>query len=220
MNISLPKSFSYVADSRNRAYIEDDILVIVGSINFDSLMYDLTYATKEDDVCFYCGEKLLPKTRSLDHMYPRVWGGVSIPDNLVPSCVRCNSEKNSLTAWQYQRWRKKKRSEKKKAEVYQNMIAHNTTKYHDEIILPKEWIIHFPTSYFDYIELSFGKFHNKSQEKLSEFYMENNHYPRPMIVTSNDYILQGKDILFHARENGIKLVPVIILDNVVRISED
>ena len=98
MNISLPKSFSYVVDSRNGAYICEDTLVIVGNVNFDKVMCDPTYATKEDDVCFYCGETVTRKTRSLDHMYPKVWGGVSIPDNLVISCVKCNSKKNCLTS--------------------------------------------------------------------------------------------------------------------------
>ena len=216
MNISLPKSFSYVADSRNRAYIRGDTLVIIGNINFDSLMYELTYATYEDDVCFYCGEKVTRKTRSLDHMYPKVWGGVSIPDNLVLSCNKCNSEKNCLTTWQYLRWSRKRRSKKDKEEVYQNMVANNAAKYHNEIILPSEWMIDYPTAYFEDVDLPFGKFHNKTQEKLSKFYEEHGHYPKPMIVTSNDFILQGKDILFHARLHDIDLVPVIILENVIR----
>ena len=40
---------------------------------------------------------LTQKNRTLDHMYPRRWGGVSIPDNLVPSCKNCNGDKMDMT---------------------------------------------------------------------------------------------------------------------------
>ncbi len=56
--------------------------------------------------CFYCGEKLTRKTRSIDHRIPLKRGGTNDKENLVPSCRRCNSRKHSMTAEEFQQSRK------------------------------------------------------------------------------------------------------------------
>ena len=49
--------------------------------------------------CWYCGAELSkrPKDYSIDHFTPRCDGGTNTLKNLVPSCVRCNNLKGSLS---------------------------------------------------------------------------------------------------------------------------
>ena len=53
--------------------------------------------------CAYCGTKLNKKNRSLDHRTPLVRGGTNEISNLVPSCLRCNQRKHSMTAEEFLR---------------------------------------------------------------------------------------------------------------------
>lgn len=43
--------------------------------------------------CHYCRARLAPKDRTRDHVIPRSRGGLTIPDNLVWACKRCNEAK-------------------------------------------------------------------------------------------------------------------------------
>lgn len=41
--------------------------------------------------CAYCGEQ----ADTLDHVLPRSQGGLTVMENLVPACRRCNGSKSS-----------------------------------------------------------------------------------------------------------------------------
>ena len=60
-------------------------------------MYELTYMMKGNQICYYCGKTISKKEMTLDHVYPRDFGGPSITDNLVPCCSHCNSSKGNKT---------------------------------------------------------------------------------------------------------------------------
>ncbi len=47
--------------------------------------------------CFYCGIKLFPANRSLDHKTPVSRGGSNTIDNVVPACRPCNNRKLRMT---------------------------------------------------------------------------------------------------------------------------
>ncbi len=62
--------------------------------------------------CYYCDVELVssgeskndPRERTLDHVIPRFWGGLTIPENLVYACKKCNMAKGhkyrpSLESW-------------------------------------------------------------------------------------------------------------------------
>ena len=49
--------------------------------------------SRDNYTCRYCGSKKEPF--HLDHVYPVVKGGETSKNNLVTSCVRCNSRKHS-----------------------------------------------------------------------------------------------------------------------------
>lgn len=53
--------------------------------------------------CAYCRTRLTKKNRSLDHVIPLKSGGTNAIDNLVPSCRRCNQQKNIQTAEQFRK---------------------------------------------------------------------------------------------------------------------
>ena len=58
---------------------------------------------KTDGVCSYCSTKLNPFDRRarngfhIDHVIPRVQGGTSAIENLVPACAKCNGDKGGRT---------------------------------------------------------------------------------------------------------------------------
>lgn len=47
--------------------------------------------------CQYCGQDLPASQLSLDHVMPRSRGGLTTWENVVASCVRCNTKKGSRT---------------------------------------------------------------------------------------------------------------------------
>jgi 5-methylcytosine-specific restriction endonuclease McrA len=44
-------------------------------------------------VCQYCGDRFAEKDLNLDHVIPRDMGGKTSWENIVTSCIRCNSRK-------------------------------------------------------------------------------------------------------------------------------
>ncbi|HAL62574.1 MAG TPA: hypothetical protein DCP08_09255 [Chloroflexi bacterium] len=48
-------------------------------------------------VCHYCGEEVTEENACLDHLIPRSKGGESTWNNLVTSCLECNSIKSGKT---------------------------------------------------------------------------------------------------------------------------
>lgn len=43
--------------------------------------------------CGYCGKLLAANEATLDHIYPKRWGGTRRPHNVQILCVRCNNTK-------------------------------------------------------------------------------------------------------------------------------
>ncbi len=51
--------------------------------------------------CHYCGREVGAAALTMDHVVPVARGGLSVKNNLVPSCKQCNNEKKSklLQEW-------------------------------------------------------------------------------------------------------------------------
>ncbi|MCD6186214.1 MAG: HNH endonuclease [Deltaproteobacteria bacterium] len=47
-------------------------------------------------VCHYCGQNILPKDLTMDHIVPLARGGKSTKGNLVTACKACNNAKKNL----------------------------------------------------------------------------------------------------------------------------
>lgn len=51
--------------------------------------------------CFYCGTRLIPRNRTLDHKIPLSRGGTNTISNVVPACRLCNQRKMRMTAREF-----------------------------------------------------------------------------------------------------------------------
>ena len=56
---------------------------------------------EENTTCYYCGDSLKSKNRTIDHKIPISRGGQTTLDNLVVSCKRCNEEKGMMNDEEY-----------------------------------------------------------------------------------------------------------------------
>ena len=213
MNIELPKRFFYTSRYRYNSYVQNGILYVEGGLEYEDLMYSLSYSIHGYDRCVYCGKKLTRKSRTLDHMYPRNWGGVSITNNLIPSCSRCNSLKSNLTYNQFLIWRNLQKTER--PAYYEEMIKENKRQMDAGTFLPKEWLSVFDISKV-IRDIDFKSIEQYGNRKVDTYYAINGYYPRPIIISSNQWILKGLHILYHAKNHGIKTVQAIQLDNVIR----
>jgi len=52
---------------------------------------------RDGNKCQYCGKHFSTKELTLDHVMPRVQGGVHTWENLVCACVKCNAKKGGRT---------------------------------------------------------------------------------------------------------------------------
>lgn len=191
--------------------VKDGCLIIHNSVRFEDLMYDLTYALRKNR-CIYCGKKLNAKNRTLDHRYPRDTGGVSITNNLYPTCSVCNSRKSNLLHHEYLHIRKLRGKAKKK--FLQKIIRQKEQiKRKIGYCLPKKWVSLVEMSKIKYDKVP-NEMRGKRYCRILEFYEKYHKLPRPVIVDKRMRLLDGYNILFFAREFKIAKVPVVILENV------
>ena len=64
----------------------------------------VAYANREMPFCYLCGRDLSftadgPSPVTVDHIWPRAYGGGSSLDNLLAACKDCNETKNDVPAW-------------------------------------------------------------------------------------------------------------------------
>ena len=52
---------------------------------------------RDKNKCQYCGNRFQSSELTLDHVIPRVQGGVNVWTNLVCACLRCNTRKGGRT---------------------------------------------------------------------------------------------------------------------------
>jgi len=212
MIIELPKKFSYSKDQYNYAKVRDGKLIIKGSLDFEDLMYNLAYAIKGRDSCYYCGKRV--KKITIDHMFPRDYGGISIPNNLLPSCQKCNSEKSNLNFYEYQIF---KSLNKRQKNAFREKVERQNEKkrYKFGFNIPKSWVktIHISRIF---VRVFFDQtlYKGKKYVKYTDFIKKYGHLPRPIILSGNFVLLDGFTILACGREQGIHHIPVVILENV------
>lgn len=215
MNIDLPKSFT-MYDERGReklAWIENGTLKLKVEASFRKVMYELTYELKGRNVCVYCGETFLDKDMTLDHMIPQERGGPTITNNLVPSCKECNSKKSNMTAEQYIKYKNLSGTEKKK--YFENFKRYvNYMKRNELLELPEKWLSKKKVKEI-IARFDFSQEYKKSQyRKVERFYNEYGHLPKPILVDKKGFLLDGFISLMFAKDNNLRKLSVMVLENV------
>lgn len=209
MKIPLPENYSY----EDVAEVKDGILY-VHKFNFEDLMYDLTYVLKDSSKCYYCGKAISRDKSTLDHLYPRDFGGPTIPNNLAICCSSCNNTKTNMTEEQFLYFSSILDVEKQK-EFYRDISLHNHIfmKWYGPII-PKEWISEQKAEKIT-VYFFIGKGVNgKTYKKVEKNYKKYRRIIRPIIVDRNFKLLSGFNVLLFAKNNSIDTLPTIVLENV------
>lgn len=209
MKIPLPENYFF----EDVAEVKDDTLYI-HKFNFKELMYDLTYAIKGCSKCYYCGNPISRETSTLDHLYPKDFGGPTIPENLAICCSSCNNKKTNMTEEQFVYFSSILDDEKKK-EFYRDISLHNhiLMKWYGPII-PKEWISEQKAEKIT-VYFFMGKgINGKTYKKVEKNYKKYGRIIRPIIVDKNFKLLAGFNVLLFAKNNSIDVLPTIVLENV------
>ncbi len=214
MKIDLPSKFIYYTNDRSgHAYVRNKILYIKGLVSWEKVAYDICYALHGRKVCTYCG-KSFKKTRiTVDHMFPRVFGGVSIPINLTPACKSCNSKKSDLNYYEYKVLRTMNEKEGKK---YRQSIYRKKRKirYLRGFDLPRNWTSEMNIKDIVARPIPEDGRSQRKYKRVTEFVAKYNHLPNPIVVSANGVLLEGNTVYWVAVDFGIENVRVIRLENV------
>ena len=220
MILEIPQGFTFTSDNHNPrnncAYEKNGKLIITGNISFERLMYDLTYNLKDSEHCSYCGCKLTHKTRTLDHLYPKDFGGITLPINLLPCCKGCNQKKSNLTFEQYTQWTCLKCKNTQRQFRSDSLKQNKKYQENNGFLLPEDWISsHKISRIFADIDLGNSYYKGKRYKEVKTFYKKNHYVPRPIIISTNNILLDGFLILMYAKNFRISYIPAIILENVI-----
>lgn len=193
--------------------IEDQILKIKFPYSFKRAMYTLVYIMKGKHKCFYCSKDILNGKVTLDHIFPQDFGGPTIPNNLQPSCYKCNNEKSNMTPDQYQKFLSLPNMQRKEYLKDLQGIFEFIRKWSD-FVLPEGWVQEQQISnIITSISLS-EDYKNRKYTSIKEFYKKYNHFQHPLIIDRKNFLLDGFLQLMYAKNYNIEILPVIILENV------
>lgn len=208
MIIELPENYDY----QGQATVENGILKFSSDVGWKRLAYDIAIAVKGKK-CWYCGKELEDREITIDHLYPQSLGGLTIPENIAPSCSRCNNNKSNLTEQQYRHILAAPSGER--GAIRRRFLARNEAKKVKRgYVLPKEWITHRKITNILVTFETDKKYPFRKYGKIEKFHRQYNKLPYPIIVDKNNYLLDGFLVLMFAKNNGIANVPTIELENV------
>lgn len=218
MIMELPEEFSKVYDSGWYVIIRKGVLEIHGGCNFDELMIEMAYGIKGKRRCYYCHKPVLPHKITIDHVYPRDFGGVSIINNLEPTCSRCNSCKSNFNEYEFKEWRTLSTKEQKDKFCKKIMDSKKRRKYDPNqkvgFDLPKSWVT---MQRLDTIRkvTRIDNSNGRKYQRMMAFAKKHGKLPRPLVITKNNILLNGESAYGVSKELRFKVVPVIILENVM-----
>ena len=214
MIIEIPRGYTFVKDETITAFEDNGILKFYAKREkFQHVMYDLTYELKGGYKCHYCGCQVeVPSKMTLDHIYPVSLGGPTIPQNLVPCCKTCNGLKENMTPQQYRAYRSLK-DEEAKRKFLQEFWRIKSFQERWLHILPEEWINETPISGL-WVLMDLNDTETKKYRKIEEYYSRCKQFPKPIIIDSQGFVLDGFTQVLYAKSNQIKEIPAIVLENV------
>ena len=227
MIIELPKKHIILSDEKGE--VKDGILYLHRNM-FEEAMFELTYIL-HGHVCYYCNKPITGIEdkekqegvlwKSLDHLIPREFGGVSITNNLRPCCSVCNRKKGSMYPNEFNQFRhivkcKSIRERKAKLKDFNEELSFIQTKrkYGELPSLPEEWLEqgNHKSVYVNFrLEDPIGTVYNK----IARFYRKYKRIPYPIVVSANKFLLDGFNSILFMKIEGIKKIDVIKLENVI-----
>lgn len=219
MIIEIPQGYTFIKEENIIAFEENGKLKLRPWLGkFDDVMYDLTYKLKGNKKCHYCGKEIeIPSKVTLDHVYPRSLGGPTIPQNLVPACRECNGRKGDMKPDQFRAYMNLEDSEKKKRFL---------KEFYDSKFFQERWIHVLPDGWTEKTQINelilLIDLHDANTSKYrrtKEFYLRCGQFPKPIIIDCHRFVLDGFTQVLYAKNNKIKEIPTIILENVEVIFE-
>ena len=213
MIIEIPKGYTFEKEGEIIAFETENVLKLKGRQGkFQDIMYDITYKLKGNDRCHYCGKHVEKSKITLDHVYPQALGGPTIPQNMVPCCRNCNGKKEYMTPEQFRAYMNLK-DEKLQSQFRREYFQSKMFQTRWVHILPEEWISKRPISdlivTIDLTDTSTNKY-----KKIKEYYMRCKQFPKPIIVDCHNFVLDGFTAVLYAKNNRIKEIQTIVLENV------
>lgn len=218
MIIELPNQYERIESKYNYVRVRNGVLELRGNFNFNKLMIKFAYLLKGNDWCYYCNRQIQPHKITIDHEHPINFGGVTITNNLKPACQPCNSRKSNMNQYEFNIWRTLESTEKRKS-FYKKTIAKkrkrkNNPKLKKGFDLPKKWVSFEELSKIEKVT----KVDNTGSESFKRMLIFARRYqklPRPLVISSNQILLDGETAYAVAKAMQFKEVPVIMLENVI-----
>lgn len=225
MIIDLPKEFTRTdANGIKYVYIEDGILKLRFNIEFKRIMRELIYSQKGHK-CYYCGKKMDRNQMTVDHIIPQDVGGPTITNNLALACHKCNGEKSNMNAMQYKQYLGKKTSAERIEYSQRIQLENEKLKTKKNFPFLNDWVIEMPINKirgyqrkgrcnFYQSNQNYNKKKKTKYAKIEEFYRKYDRLHKAIVVDRNNRLLGGYTSLMFAKNNHLKTVPVIKLENV------
>jgi len=220
MIIELPNQYERSIGKNQFVRVRNGVLEIKGNFDFEKIMIELAYILKGKTQCYYCRKHVQANKITIDHLYPRDFGGVTITNNLEPACHSCNSNKSNMNQYEFHVWRTINSKEEKKnfyhRIIYDKKKRKNDSKRKKGFDLPRKWIVYRNLSSIRKV----GKDNTTGSQKFKKmltFSRRTKKLPRPLVISSNYILLDGKTAYAVARKLHFEEVPVIVLENVVVI---
>ena len=211
-HLFLQKGVEYV-------YVVNGEMEIFGHWQLERIMKICTLEMQNKNRCYYCGKYMTSKEVTVEHMYPKAYGGPSVTTNFVLSCQNCNQKKGVLNTYEYGIWKELGKDERKR---YYQEVVHGKNKRMDnpEIMgydVPKSW---YSINSIKDIGIDTTEYVIKSKKKCKYYYRalafaeKTRKILGPLVVSSNGFLICGKIDYFVALQSGIDYVPTITLENV------
>ena len=210
--------------------IEGGKLIVYRIGSFDDMMKELTFLVYGKSECYFCHKKFVVEKDinddscfliyqvTIDHLNPQEFGGPTLPQNMRACCSICNSAKGNYYEEEFAILRSFGPGDEKKRIRFEEYIRQKQAKRRKGIIpsLPEGWVtLEDPRQYISIFSLS--DHHGNSYNKQRGFFEQYGRLPKPIIVSSNGYVLKGFSTIALANEYGIEKVDTITLENAVCI---
>ena len=186
----------------------------IGSFKYGRIIRLLTRKVELDGNihCSCCGKVLKNNEIFYNRIYPREVGGIKIPQNMLITCSKCNKNKGNMTKFEYLEYINSNEKQKKviKQKVKKSMEFYRKERAYK---IPKTWIEYININTTE-LKTKLLKINNKKMLYEKEFYEKYEYFITPIIINTQNYILNGVEKYKIAQKEKLDNIPVIIIENI------